>query len=436
MKTIALLIGFLSIQLSGFSQNGSSVYGSYQAPHDVPALEGDESYFDLPYIDTLYVHDTVYIADFDAFLKRYYQGKISVDDLVKNQALMDSVLKDLSALTGENLFYNFFEHNYWPRSLANNLVIKDFYLDKNLKLQRGFRSSNFALNPNLSHELLFRFDGTARTNRFLKNPDAVVNAISYLFTELQQDSTGIRSIDLYFPDYDFKEKRPMAQFLKSIHQVMIASKAFNSGSVKLKLFFTKPADSSIIGDDFIYSLHLKADEVILVDGTQAFDDYYVKGDFLTPQEITEISLLDRMKSHFYLARFSTGDSEFKGRNITVFTPKLIRSIVEGDIPDNNWESYLWFLIGLIAIIILITALYFIIPAFSYLLNQNIGIVLTSAVIMTIEIIMLTGMVFENMCYEDSSTSIGENPTLLFSMPILMVVVLPLIRQISKNRRLP
>jgi hypothetical protein len=434
MKTIAgfLLLMSIAFQVEAQSQGGQGTQVN-TAPWDMPALE--DSYFFEPYFDTIYIHDTVYVSNADAFLKRYYNGKITLNELVKNQQILDSVLRNLSSVSGKELFYNYFGHHRYPRALSNSIAIKEFTLEENLQFKQNQFNSGVPVVGSISNELLFRFAGEYRTNRFLTNPEAVVRAISYIFKTLQSDTTKIRSINLYFPDFNFKEKRAMVQFVKSVRMVLDAAKDYDISTMKLKVFFHNQKNPKIIGHDFLYSLMIKASEVVLLNPTDIIDDYYVEGDPFSKDDIENVGLFTRMNSHFYLARFTNGNPEMKD-SLTDFSVNSIREIALGDLPENNWESYLWFLIGLIILVITIVILYFFYPPFSYILNQNMGIVLASSVVFTIEFFMLAGVVFQNMCTEDESTSLNENPSLLFCMPILMVVVLPLMRQFSKNKKLP
>ncbi len=431
MKTIAglLLLFALAFQAAGQGQRGQT----YVAPWDIPALE--DPYFFEPYFDTIYIHDTVYVSNADAFLKKYYKGKITLNELVKNQQILDSILRHLSSVSGKELFYNYFGNHRFPRALSNSISIKKFSLEENLQFRQRQFISGVPVTGSVSNELLFRFTGAYRTNRFLTNEEAVVRAISYIFKTLQSDTAKIRSINLYFPDFNFKEKRAMVQFVKSVRMVLNAAKDYDISNMKLKVFFHTQKNPEIIGENFLYSLMIKASEVVLLNPTNVIDDYYVEGDPFSKDDIENVGLLTRMKSHFYLARFTNGNPEIRD-SITDFSVDAIREIALGDIPENNWESYLWFLIGLLLFVILIVLLYFFYPPFSYILNQNLGIVLASAIVFTIEFFMLAGVVFQNMCTEDKSTSLNENPSILFCMPILMVVVLPLMRQFSRNKKLP
>lgn len=431
MKHItALIILFVVVfQAAGQGQRGQT----YVAPWDIPALE--DPYFFEPYFDTIYIHDTVYVSNADAFLKKYYKGKVNLNELVKNQQILDSILQNLGTISGKELFYNYFGNHRFPRALSNSISIREFALGENLQFRRLQFNAGVPPAGSLSNELLFRFTGVYRTDRFLRNEDAQLRAISYIFKTLQSDTTTIKSINLYFPDFNFKEKRAMAQFVKSMRMVLDAAKEYDISTMKLKVFFHNQKNPEIIGEDFLYSLMIKASEVVLLDPTNVIDDYYVEGDPFSKDDIENVGLFTRMNSHFYLARFTKGNPEIRD-SITDFSVGAIRDIALGDIPENNWESYLWFLIGLLLLVIIIALLYFFYPPFSYILNQNMGIVLASAIVFTIEFFMLAGVVFQNMCTEDESTSLNENPTLLFCMPIIMVVVLPLMRQFSRNKKLP
>jgi hypothetical protein len=404
-------------------------------PADIPAYDIPAYEYYEPFIETVYVHDTIYVSDADEFLRKYYNGPLNINALVRNRRLMDSTLRQLSHVSGEKLFYNFFERQRFPRALSNNIVIKEFVLNPDFNLRPLADYTGADARKGLSRELLFRFEGRDRTNRFLNDDKAIVRAISYMFTQLQQDST-VRSLDLYFPDFDFRDKHAMAQFVKSIDLVRHASKDFNPERMNVKVFFHKPADKSLASEGFLYAIMLKAGEVVLLDGTEVMDNFYVYGDAMTRSEVEAVGFLTRMRSHFYLARFHHKDVEIQGRNLTDFSPASIHAIVHGDFPENNWEPYMWGLIGIFCFAALLSVLYFIFPPLALMLNQNLGVVLMCSIVLIIEIIFLFEMMFENMCFEDESTSITQNPSLLFCMPIVMVIVVPILRQVARGRKLP
>ncbi|MNX90950.1 hypothetical protein D3C86_1230180 [compost metagenome] len=434
MKYITQLLIVSLLVFQAFGQEPGQRGRTYDAPWDIPALE--DPYFFEPYFDTIYIHDTVYVSNADAFLKKYYKGKVNLNELVRNQQILDSILRNLSTVSGKELFYNYFGNNRFPRALSNSIALKEYTLGENMQFRRKYFYSGIPVTGTVSNELLFRFTGAHRTNRFLKNEDAVIRAISYILETVRTDTNQIRSINLYFPDFNFREKRAFVQFIKSVSMVMEAAKDPDISGMKLKIFFHEQSNPEIIGESFLYSLMIKADEVVLLDPTNVIDDYYVVGDPFSWEEMDDVGLFTRMKSHFYLARFSNSDTTSYKGTLATFDINQIGHIAMGDLPDNNWESYLWFLIGLVVFVIAIAVLYFFYPPFSYILNQNMGIVLASAVIFTIEFFILAGVVFQNMCTEDDSTSLNENPSLLFCLPIVMVVVLPLLRQFSRNKKLP
>lgn len=433
-----LLLLILAASASGQTQRGNT----YIAPWDVPALE--EPYFFEPYFDTIYIHDTVYISNADAFLKKYYEGKITLNELVKNQEMLDSILRQLSQVSGKELYFNFFGNHRFSKGLSQNIVLTKYTLTKtSLKGDSVFwfktpitKSDNFPDSANSERALLFVFTGVNRTNRLLNNQAAVTNVIFDILTEIQTNKERINAIDLYFPDFNFKEKRAMAQFLKSVRMVLDAAENKAISSLKIKVFFQEPDKSSVLGEDFLYSLSIQANDVILLDPVNEAYNYYVVAKQYSQDDFDDISLFNWIKAHYYLARYSPEDTLPYSEPIEKFTKGSIRKIVQGDIPENDWEYYLWFFCALFLLMILIISFYFIYPPFAYLLNANMGIVLTSAVIFCIELLILFGVIFQNMCTETEEVSSDDDPTFILMMPILMVVVLPLIRQLTRNKRLP
>ncbi len=424
---------------SGQTQRGNT----YIAPWDVPALE--EPYFFEPYFDTIYIHDTVYISNADAFLKKYYNGKINLNELVKNQEMLDSILRQLSKTSGKELYFNFFGNNRFSKGLSQNTVITKYTLTKInpegdsvfwFKTSGNTPFDHFLDSLHAERALLFHFTGVNRTNRLLNNQEAITKVIFDMLSEIQTTNEKINAIDLYFPDFNFKEKRAMAQFVKSVRMVLNAAKDPAISNLKIKVFFQEPDNKSVVEEDFLYSLSIEANEVILLDPINVEYDYFVVAERFTQKDFDDIGLFTWIKSHYYLARYSPEDTLPYSEAIETFSKASIRKIVLGDIPENDWEYYFWFFCAMFFLMILIVVLYFIYPPFSYLLNANMGIVLTSAVIFCIELLILFGVIFENMCTETEEISTDEDPTFILMMPILMVVVLPLIRQFTRNKRLP
>lgn len=423
---------------SGQTQRGNT----YIAPWDIPALE--EPYFFEPYFDTIYIHDTVYISNADTFLKKYYKGEINLNELIKNQEMLDSILRQLNKVSGKELYFNFFGNHRFSKGLSQNIVVTKYTLTKtSLNGDSVFwfktpvtKSDNFPDTANSERALLFLFSGVNRTNRLLNNQEAVTNVIFDILTEIHANHEHINAIDLYFPDFNFKEKRAMAQFIKSVRMVLDAAEDKAISSLKIKVFFQEPDNQSVLGDDFLYSLSIQANKVVLLDPVNEAYDYYVVAKEFKQDDFDDISLFNWVRAHYYLARYSPEDTLPYSAPIEHFSKNSIRKIVHGDIPENDWEYYLWFFCILFFLMILIVVLYFISPRFSYLLSINMGIVLTSAVIFCIELLVLFGVIFENMCTETEEVSSDEDPTFILMMPILMVVVLPLIRQLTRNKRLP
>lgn len=437
MNTYCRLLLFGLLLLTSLSVWGQAGYYPYPPVYYVETYAGIEQIEELPH-DTLKIYDTVYVSDADEFLKKYYNGKIDLNRLVADYNLMKQTIDSLNKVTGEHLYYNFFLRNQKAGKLSNSVIVREFKIDKNLKASmQSVQDLLDDKDPDFSREILFTCEGANRTDRFLNDPDAVLKAISYLFTQMQNDPVGVKAINLYFPDFTFREKRAMVQFVKSVRVVMDASKNFKYGKTRLNVIFLDQKNKeSQIGEDFKYAIMLKASELIFINAADVLENFYVEGDHMTRDEVTDINFITRMKSHFYVARYTPHAEDFTHDDITDFSAAKIKDLITADYPENNWEPYLWALIGLIILGIIVIAVYFLYLPFAYLLNRNMGIVLLSSIIYLFELFTLVGMVFQHMCTEDTETSISDNPWLMFCLPILMVIILPLLRELSRGKKLP
>ena len=432
-----LLVNGFFLLLTLLPASAQEGYYPYPPIYYVETYAGIEQIEELPH-DTVTLYDTVYISNMDEFLKKYYKGKVDINRLLADYNLMKQTIDSLNKVSGEELFYNFFLRDQKKKGLSNSVIVQEFRIDKNLHAK--MQSVESLLNdndPDFSREILFKCEGVNRTDRFLNDPEAMLKAISYLFTQMQNDPKGIKAINLYFPDFNFQAKRAMVQFVKSVRVIMDASRDFKYGKTRLNvIFLNQKNNESRVGEDFKYAIMLKASELIFINGADLLDNFYVEGDHMTREEVTDINFLTRMKSHFYVARYTPHAEDFTHDDIVDFSPARIQGLVNADYPENNWEPYLWALIGLIIIGIIVIAVYFLYLPFAYLLNRNMGIVLLSSIIYLVELFTLVGMVFQRMCTEDQETSFSDNPWLMFCLPILMVIILPLLRELSRGKKLP
>lgn len=396
---------------------------------------GFEPIFELPH-DTVIMHDTLYVSDIDALFWKYHQRRLSLNEVMKNYTKFSTFVDSVNSLEGERLFYNFFLRSDKGK-LSNSFIIREFkvkqngppvitsYDDDELEDQKGVR-----------REVLFKCEGKDLTNWLINNPAAILKSLSCMFTEMQRDPEGVRGINLYFPDFDFEEKRSMAQFVKTVRILMDASRNFKFGKTRLNVIFnTSKGKDKNISEDFEYCLMLEATDVIFIDGMNVLDDFYVSGNG-TSDNLDEAGFFTQLYSHCYVARHDIGSVDILEKQLTNFSVGRIAWALDADYPENNWEPYMYVMVGSLLLIILFVALYFLYTPFAAFVYTNMVTVLIIALLVIIEVLVLSVVAFENMCSEDPISVVQKNPVLIFSLPIIVVTVLPILRGLARKRDLP
>lgn len=387
--------------------------------------------------DTVVIRDTVYISDMDGFLARHFAGGADIYQAAGKVAAIEQALDSLSGLSDQAIFYNFFQKNDSLHKIADNFIVREFYVDS--ELNTGLLRSNVTEDKgtaSLRREILFRCDGTEHTDRFIKNKDAILQCLSYLFTQMQEDTLGIEGINLYFPDYDFRSTRSMIQFVKSARILMDASRDFKFGTARLTVILHKPAD---IEPNYIkktrYGLKQEASEVVFVDGNDIENNIYVAGE-VSSEDMDDTELLQKIASHLYIARYYTGNTDIRQCALTDFSQNSIKKVIWIDYPENNWETYMLVIILISIALAILVLLYHTHLMFSTLVASHTESVLLVLIVVALEIGILLLTAFQNMCKEDSFTMIERHPVIIFLLPIIVILIAPLLHMLIKNKRLP
>lgn len=389
------------------------------------------------------VRDTVFISDLNAFFKQYYNKDLDLRTFTNNLEALKSTVDSLNGITGERLYYNYFLRIDTARKLSNSFVIKEFKMkektgpDSIQVVSKKVEVPSFIHPDSVSREVLFRCEGAALTDRFLNNPEEIKASISAIFTGMQQDGGNIKAINLYFPDFSFKEERAMAQFVKSVRIIMDASKRFKFGPTSLHVIFHKRKDHEAKMDkDFQYCLMQDASEVLFVDPRHVAGNYFVSAEMFTREELTEVGFFTQLVSHFKIARYYTKDLNIRERNLTSFSKEDIAELVVGDYHENNWEIYFFILIGIIILALAATVLYYFYLPFSTLVNENRESVVLISIVVLLEVLALIISIFQYMSTEDSFTILSQNPVMIFALPLVVVLVVPILYGLSKKGRTP
>lgn len=383
--------------------------------------------------DTVYIHDTLIIADIDALMQ------ISKEDLMpfaKRYGELTGMLDSLNQLPSDRLYYNYFLLLDSARRLSNRFFIKEYHVVNDHFEESVDRTKDWDRLRDTSiirKELLFSFDEDySLTDAFLKNKVLIRRTLSHMFT-IMSENPDIVGINLFFPNYTFKEKRAMTQFVKSVRILMDASCDFKPEKIRLNVTFP---DRGAMDENYSYCLLQEAGEVLFINSSTLIDNQYVEGKRMTLDSMKNIHFFPQLKNHFYIARFYTGNLDIRDKNLTDFSESSIAPIIDADYPENKWELYLLILIILLFIILVLVVLYYTYVPFSTLVNDNAESVLLIAIVLILEIMAIIVSIFRNMCYTDAFAFMHKNPVVLFTLPLAMILVVPFLNGIAKKRRIP
>ena len=383
--------------------------------------------------DTVYVHDTVYVSDIDGFLQQY---GCDLKEFALRYGEMQGMLDSLNSLSSDRLYFNFFLPQDSARQLSNRFFIKEYKVSKEHIFKFADHTKDWDRLRDTSilrKELLFRFEDSAElTDAFLKDDLLIRKTISYMFNAMANNK-DIMGINLYFPHYTFKEKRAMTQFVKSVRVLMDASKDFKPSKIRLNVTFLNKGD---IDEDFSYCLLQEASEVLFIKSSDMIYSNYVEGQRLTLNNIRDINFFPQIKTHFYIARYDPSGNNIRTLNITDFSEASIKDLIKADYPENKWEMYLLILVLLILVIVTMVVLYYTYVPFSSLINNNVESVLLIAIVLLLEILALLVSIFRNMCYTDTFAFMYQNPVVIFTLPLIMILIVPFLNGIAKKRRIP
>ncbi len=383
--------------------------------------------------DTAFIHDTVYISDIDGFLKQY---GCDLKQFAEKYGELKGMTDSLNSLSSDRLYYNFFLPQDSTKKLSNRFIIKEYEVSKNHVSAYADRTRDWDQLRDTSllrKELLFRFDdNSVMTDAFLNDKLQIRRTLSYMFT-IMADNKDIVGINLFFPNFSFKEKRAMIQFAKSVRILMDASENFKPENIRLNITFLNKGTTD---ENFSYCLLQEAGEVLYIQSSDLITHNYVTGKRMTLDNISNIRFFPQIKSHFYIARYYPKHLDIRTLNIDDFSENSIKDIIEADYPENQWEIYLLILIILIILILAMIILYYTYVPFSSLINNNVESVLLIAIVLLLEISALIISIFRNMCYNDTFTFMQKNPVTLFTLPLIMILIVPFLNGIAKKRRIP
>lgn len=358
--------------------------------------------------------------------------------LLKRRIEVFNEQDSLYSQSSVRLYYNFFLRNDTSGYLSSRFMVKEFRINDSLRTISSDITDydQVIAKDSVMRGFLFRCDGVRTTDLFLHDKEAITECISVMFDEMQKDTAYLRGLNLFFPDFSFKEKRVMAQFVKSVRIMMDASEKFKFGKTALSVIFLDE-DKENINKSFLYSLMQEAGDVLFIKSTDIINNStIVEGERVTPEKLGKVGFLGQLKSHLYVARYYTGNVDILKQNISDFSKENIEFIQQIDYPENSWEIYLFTLIGVLIALVVSIVLYYTYLPFSTFINNNSESIIFVAIVAIFEILALVACIFLFMCKEDSFQIIDKNPVILFILPLVLVFVVPFLNGLRKKRKIP
>ena len=424
-RTIYVILVFLIIHFSKLSAQDSS-YVAYE-----------DDYYKLEVLilkDTVCIGDTVYVSHLNDITRLFNK---TFDEYTKQ--MLDSVGRNDSngVHSLERLYLNYFLPMYYPSYIQHRYIVQNYSIEviddylkigiDNLKMPPPLYRDSVAM------DIMLMCRGDVNTDNFLKSDYYRSSCLEQLLLFIDKTkSVNIEGINLYFPDFSFKEKRAMAQFIKSASLVLDSC---NVESIsKLRLYATFDKENGTKNIDYLYGLTQMADSVLLVDSKS--EDWTKESvGVLCKERAVKLPWWSKVVNQMYLAHFTLEPFPeiSKGEELS---PQTIRKLINADYPYNNWEIYLFALIGIILIIVIAAILYRFNPRFSYFLNNNMSYFFSLIIMLILEIYLLFICMIEAMSNEHVFTFGGEDKNTFLLLPFLFIFIIPMLNIIAKKREKP
>lgn len=386
--------------------------------------EYDGEYFPEAEMDTMVIRDTVriYISRLEDVTRTF---GMTFDAFVKEFLRQKKQREPYPEISPECVYLNYFlpmrqgQKDFQQKRFISHVFT--FYPDKPVSPEALPLSDSVDVKQ---LDILFTCGGELLTDYLITSGHlkdrALVELFRYIdgFNSQAENTAKIRGINFYFPEYRFREKRAMAQFAKSASLILDST---HLQSIRnLSLYFSFDKTCGLENRAYLSSLSGMADSIFLLENNGINPDR-----ILTRKEAGRVSFVSKIANQFYLARFFTG--KFPVSESVVFSDGEIKALAEADYPDNNWEDYLFALIGLCILLPILLILYWILPEFAYYLTKNRDYLILLILMFVLEIILLLLAMIEAMSKEDILNLSGNNRNILLLLPLLLVFAMPLFK---------
>lgn len=373
--------------------------------------------------DTIKVHDTITIQPkLDSILSKF---DLSFNDFMHTfQQYIEKKGKSIYPLE-EDIYLNYLLPLYLEKNMNKRYFMKMYFENK----QYGtidFTNLHTPMHSDLAHDVMLVIEGEINTDNFIKSPSNQKNTLYKVLNDIiaiKKDSLNKNDrkigLNIYFPDFSFKEKRAMAQFVKSVSLVI---DSINIPEIRnIPLYFTFNKNVKEDNSAFLVGLCDMADSVFVVNTPSLMN-------FEAIDKNAEISKFEKIKNQFYFVRFYMDDFPTIDGDLSCDNLELL---MNADYP-NTWEGYLLGIIGIIVLLIIGTVCYFLITPFANFIHEHYMYVFAGVIILITEIILLFVFMIEEM---NSHTKVFNLWEILIVL-ILLVIIIPVIKKGIKNAETP
>ena len=430
MKSYLLFFALL-LNLSLFSQ---SEYKCYTCE-----LE-DGDYFEIYTLqDSVIIRDTIrdtlYISTINDITSHF---NMSFDEFV------DHFLEFVKSKEATNMSIEEKVYISQLRAMMNTRLKQDRYVLRQYSLDLDKGSYNITVQKipladnmpdSLDLDFLFVLEGEKNTDNFLNSPKLQARVLFKILKDIKNYSKNQKKnigINFYFPDFSYKEKRGMAQFVKSVSIVIDSSRIEEVRDLPLYFTFDEHFEADSLNFHYLASLRDMVDVIFLarVENTPMLKISFRSID--TQAKKTNTSWWQQIKNQFYLARFQS--DEFPITNSEVLILSDIEKLMRADYPDSIWEFYFFTILFIIAFLIIGTFCYFFFPAFTNFVRNNSMYVFSGSILLVMEIFLLFTFMIETM----SNTVVFnfQNNQIMLFLPLMLIFIIPLLKNLTKKQEIP
>lgn len=269
--------------------------------------------------------------------------------------------------------------------------------------------------------------GKHNTNLFVGSPYLIRQCVGSLIAAAHESGGMVTGVNLYFPDFDFSQKRDMAQLAKSVSLLIDSLPLQDIRDLRFYLSFDKANGER--NRSYLCALTQMADSVLLMDSHGS-----MLPDVLDHSDAAELNIFLQLKNQLSLARYHT--EPFPECSTDMLLMSDVAALMDADYPDNQWEVFLLALLAVFFVVLALLLLYAFNPIASFYISKNMDYVYSLVVMLSLEVLLLAANMLESMSKDSIFTLDSENKYVMLLLPLLFIFVIPMMKAVGKKRHLP